>query len=78
MKTKGLLLLRIILRVWNNDENFTYKFICTCAYVCAPDTCSKFDLNELLNREETTIDKIMSNLDKDLKKVFELPFLFKN
>ena len=36
------------------------------------------NLNELLNREETTIDKIMSNLDKDLKRVFELPFLFKN
>ena len=36
------------------------------------------NLNELLNREEITIDKIMSNLDKDLKKVFELPFLFKN
>ena len=36
------------------------------------------NLNELLNREEISIDKIMSNLDKDLKKVFELPFLFKN
>ena len=36
------------------------------------------NLNELLNIEEITIDKIMSNLDKDLKKVFELPFLFKN
>ena len=36
------------------------------------------NLNEILNREEITIDKIMSNLDKDLKKVFELPFLFKN
>ena len=36
------------------------------------------NLNELLNREEITIDKIMSNLDEDLKKVFELPFLFKN
>ncbi len=36
------------------------------------------NLNKLLNREEITIDKIMSNLDKDLKKVFELPFLFKN
>ena len=36
------------------------------------------NLNELLNREEITIDKIMSNLDKDLKKVFELSFLFKN
>ena len=36
------------------------------------------NLNELLNREEITIDKIMSNLDKDLKKVFELPFLFEN
>ena len=36
------------------------------------------NLNEFLNREEITIDKIMSNLDKDLKKVFELPFLFKN
>ena len=36
------------------------------------------NLNELLNRKEITIDKIMSNLDQDLKKVFELPFLFKN
>ena len=36
------------------------------------------NLNVLLNRKEITIDKIMSNLDKDLKKVFELPFLFKN
>ena len=36
------------------------------------------NLNELLNKEEITIHKIMSNLDKDLKKVFELPFLFKN
>ena len=36
------------------------------------------NLNELLYREEISIDKIMSNLDKDLKKVFELPFLFKN
>ena len=36
------------------------------------------NLNELLNRREINIDKIMSNLDKDLKKVFELPFLFKN
>ena len=36
------------------------------------------NLNQLLNIEEITIDKIMSNLDKDLKKVFELPFLFKN
>ena len=36
------------------------------------------NLNELLNKEKITIDKIMSNLDKDLKKVFELPFLFKN
>ncbi len=36
------------------------------------------NLNELLNRKEITIDKIMSDLDKDLKKVFELPFLFKN
>ena len=36
------------------------------------------NLNELLNIEEITIDKIMSNIDKDLKKVFELPFLFKN
>ena len=36
------------------------------------------NLNELLNREEITIDKIMSNLDKDLKKVFELPLLLKN
>ncbi len=34
------------------------------------------NLNELLNREEITIDKIMSNLDKDLKRVFELPLLF--
>ena len=36
------------------------------------------NLNEFLNRKEITIDKIMSNLDKDLKKVFELPFIFKN
>ena len=36
------------------------------------------NLNELLNREEITINKIVSNLDKDLKKAFELPFLFKN
>ena len=36
------------------------------------------NLNELLNREEITINKIMSNLDKDLKKIFELRFLFKN
>lgn len=36
------------------------------------------NLNEFLNRKQITIDKIMSNLDKDLKKVFELPFLFKN
>ena len=36
------------------------------------------NLNELLNKEEITINKIMSNLDKDLKKVFELSFLFKN
>ena len=36
------------------------------------------NLHELLNREEITIDKIMSNLDKDLKQVFELPVLFKN
>ena len=36
------------------------------------------NLNEFLNKKEITIDKIMSNLDKDLKKVFELPFLFKN
>ena len=36
------------------------------------------NLNELLNRKEITIDKIMSDLDKDLKKLFELPFLFKN
>ena len=36
------------------------------------------NLNVLLNREKITVDKIMSNLDKDLKKVFELPFLFKN
>ena len=35
------------------------------------------NLNEFLNGEEITIDKIMSNLDKDLRKVFELPFLFK-
>jgi len=36
------------------------------------------NLNEFLNRKEITIDKIMSNLDKDLKRVFELPLLFKN
>ena len=36
------------------------------------------NLNILLNREKITVDKIMSNLDKDLKKVFELPLLFKN
>ena len=36
------------------------------------------NLNILLNTEKITIDKIMSNLDKDLKRVFELPFLFKN
>ena len=36
------------------------------------------NLNVLLNREKITVDKIMSTLDKDLKKVFELPFLFKN
>jgi len=36
------------------------------------------NLNILLNKEKSTVDKIMSNLDKDLKKVFELPFLFKN
>ena len=36
------------------------------------------NLNILLNKEKTTVDKIMSNLDKDLKKVFELPFLFQN
>ena len=36
------------------------------------------NLNVLLNREKITTEKIMSNLDKDLKKVFELPFLFKN
>ena len=36
------------------------------------------NLNEFLNREKITTDKIMSNLDKDFKKVFELPFLFKN
>ena len=35
------------------------------------------NLNLLLNKEKITIDKIMSNLDKDLKKVFDLPFLFK-
>ena len=36
------------------------------------------NLSTLLNRDKITIDKIMSNLDKDLKKVFELQFLFKN
>ena len=36
------------------------------------------NLNVLLNREKITVDKIMSNLDKDLNKLFELPFLFKN
>ena len=36
------------------------------------------NLNELLNRKEISIEKIMSNLDKDLKRVFELPFIFKN
>ena len=36
------------------------------------------NLKELLNGKEITIDKIMSNLDNDLKKVFELPFLFTN
>ena len=36
------------------------------------------NLNVLLSREKITVDKIMSNLDKDLKKVFELSFLFKN
>ena len=36
------------------------------------------NLNELLNINKITIDKIMSNLDKDLKKLFELSFLFKN
>ncbi len=36
------------------------------------------NLNILLNREKFNVDKIMSNLDKDLKKIFELPFLFKN
>ena len=36
------------------------------------------NLNILLNKEKIKVDKIMSNLDKDLKKVFELPFLFKN
>ena len=36
------------------------------------------NLNVLLNKEKITIDKIMSNLDKDLKRIFELPFLFKN
>ena len=36
------------------------------------------NLNEFLNKEKITIDKIMSNLDKDLKKIFELRFLFKN
>ena len=36
------------------------------------------NLNNILNTEKITIDKIMRNLDKDLKKVFELPFIFKN
>ena len=36
------------------------------------------NLNILLNRQKFNVDKIMSNLDKDLKKIFELPFLFKN
>ena len=36
------------------------------------------NLNELLNKEKITIDKVMSNLDNDLKKIFELRFLFKN
>ena len=36
------------------------------------------NLNELLNKEKITIDKVMSNLDNDLKKLFELRFLFKN
>ena len=36
------------------------------------------NLNVLLNKEKISVDKIMSNLDKDLKKVFELPFSFKN
>ena len=36
------------------------------------------NLNVLLNIENITINKIMSNLDKDLKRVFELSFLFKN
>ena len=36
------------------------------------------NLNLLLNSQKITIDKIMSNLDKDLKKIFELSFLFKN
>ena len=36
------------------------------------------NLNVFLNIEKITIDKIMSNLDKDLKRVFELSFLFKN
>ena len=36
------------------------------------------NLNILLNREKFNVDRIMSNLDKDLKKIFELPFLFKN
>ena len=36
------------------------------------------NLNELLNNEKITIDKVMSNLDNDLKKIFELRFLFKN
>ena len=36
------------------------------------------NLNELLNGKEISIEKIMSNLGKDLKKVFELSWLFKN
>ena len=36
------------------------------------------NLHVLLTRQKITLDKIMSNLDKDLKKVFELTFLFKN
>ena len=36
------------------------------------------NLNLLLSREKITIDKIMSNLDRDLKLLFEIPFLFKD
>ena len=73
-----------------NNQN--HKFILKLMKFCGDeDPCFKLNikatllnslyiknLNELLNREEITIDKIMSNLDNDLKKVFELPFLFKN